>query len=149
MAIGYGLLAMGRSMRRIIHSRRPSQGIAALGMTIGLAGAGLGGCFSEREATAPVEGVCSFPVGEGVPGSTIVVIQDFAFGPGEVRVRAGERVTWINCDTDSHTSTADGGQWTSPLLIPGAAFTQTFATAGEFPYHCEPHPFMTGRVVVE
>jgi plastocyanin len=116
---------------------------------ISLTAGGLAGCFSQREATAPIEGVCSFPVGEGVPGSTIVVIQDFAFGPGEVRVRAGERVTWINCDTDSHTSTADGGQWTSPLLTPGSAFTQDFPTAGEFPYHCEPHPFMTGQVTVE
>ena len=118
-------------------------------MTIGLVAAALAGCFSEREATAPVEGVCSFPVGEGVPGSTIVVIQKFAFGPADLRVRAGERVTWINCDTDSHTSTADGGQWASPLVAPGDAFTQTFSTIGEFTYHCEPHPFMTGRVIVE
>ena len=109
----------------------------------------LAGCFSEREATAPLEGVCSFPVGDGVPGSTIVVIQKFAFGPVDVRVRAGERVTWINCDTDPHTSSADGGQWASPLLVPGTAFTQAFPTAGEFSYYCEPHPFMTGRVIVE
>jgi len=118
-------------------------------MGYGLLAGAVGGCFSGREATAPVDGVCSFPVGEGVPGSTIVVIQKFAFGPGDVRVRAGDRVTWLNCDTDSHTSTADGGQWTSPLLIPGAAFTQVFPTAGEFPYPCEPHPFMSGRVIVD
>lgn len=130
-------------------SCRPSLWIGALGMTIGLGAGALAGCFSEREATAPIEGVCSFPVGEGVPGSTIVVIQKFAYGPADVRVRAGERVTWINCDVDIHTSTADGGQWASPVLIPGAAFTQAFPTAGEFPYHCEPHPFMTGRVTVE
>lgn len=124
-------------------------GIAALGITVGLAAAGLAGCFSERGVTAPIEGACSFPVGEGVPGSTIVVISKFAFGPTDVRVRAGERVTWINCDQDPHTSTADGGQWASPLFAPGSTFTQTFATAGEFAYHCDPHPFMTGRVIVE
>ena len=118
-------------------------------LAISLIAGVVAGCFSEREATAPAEGVCSFPITEGVPGSTIVVIQDFAFGPGEVRVRAGERVTWINCDTDNHTTTADGGQWTSPLLIPGTAFTQDFPTPGDFPYHCEPHPFMTGRVIVD
>jgi plastocyanin len=118
-------------------------------LAIGVTSAALAGCFSEHEATAPVEDVCSFPVGEGVPGSTIVVIQKFAFGPAEVRVRAGERVTWINCDVDAHTSTADGGQWASPLFPPADRFTQTFPTPGEFSYHCEPHPFMTGRVVVE
>ena len=118
-------------------------------MTFGLVAALLAGCFSEREATAPVDGACNFPVTEGVPGSTVVVIQKFAFGPGEVRVRAGERVTWINCDTDSHTSTADGGEWASPLMVPGTVFTRAFPGTGEFLYHCEPHPFMTGRVIVE
>ncbi len=107
------------------------------------------GCFSKHEATAPTEGTCTLPLGEGVPGSTLIVIRDFTFGPGEVRVRAGDRVTWLNCDEDQHTSTADGGQWASGLLSPGDAFTQDFPTAGEFTYHCEPHPFMTGRVIVE
>ena len=107
------------------------------------------GCFSEREAMAPQEGQCSFPIEEGIPGSTIIVINRFAFGPADVTVLVGDRVTWINCDVDSHTSTADGGAWASPLLTPGTTFTQTFEAAGEFTYHCEPHPFMTGRVVVE
>ena len=113
-------------------------------------GAALAGCFSEHEdATAPIEGVCSLPVGEGVPGSTLVVINRFVFGPAELRVRAGDRVTWVNCDLEPHTSTADGGEWASPLLSPGEAFTQTFSTVGEFPYHSEPHPFMTATVIVE
>jgi plastocyanin len=123
--------------------------LVMLGLGIGLTSAALAGCFSEHEPTAAVEGVCSFPVGEGVPGSTIVVIQKFAFGPADVRVRAGERITWINCDVETHTSTADGGQWASPPLSPGDGFTQTFSATGEFSYHCVPHPFMTGRVIVE
>jgi plastocyanin len=106
-------------------------------------------CFSERGTAPAAEGECSFPVGEGIPGSTIVVIRDFTFEPAEVRVRAGERVTWINCDQDSHTSTADGGAWASPLLAPGDAFTQAFEAPGELTYHCEPHPFMLARVIVE
>ena len=124
-----------------------SRALAIVGMAAGLAGGVLLGCFSERDATAPVEGECRFPIGEDIPGSTVVVIRRFAFGPEEVR--PGERVTWINCDEDAHTSTADGGEWESPLLAPGDAFTQTFASPGEFPYHCDPHPFMTARVVVE
>jgi plastocyanin len=116
---------------------------------LGLAAGFLAGCFSQREATAPAEGQCNFPITEGIAGSTVVVINRFAFGPGDVRVRVGERVTWLNCDLDSHTSTANGGEWSSPTLSPGDAFTETFQTAGEFPYHCEPHPFMTGRVLVE
>jgi Copper binding proteins, plastocyanin/azurin family len=106
-------------------------------------------CFSERDATGTVEGVCNIDLGEGLPGSTLVVVRQFSFTPAEVRVRAGERVTWINCDQDAHTSTASNGEWASPLLATGDGFTQTFAAAGEFPYFCEPHPFMTGRVIVE
>lgn len=124
--------------------------LVTCGATIAVATGAIAGCFSERSATGVVEGECRFPVGEGVPGSTIVLIRDFAFEPAEVRVRAGARVTWINCDDEvSHTSTADAGGWSSPLLAPGQAFTQAFEAAGEFPYHCEPHAFMTARVVVE
>jgi plastocyanin len=126
-----------------------SRAVAVLVGVLALGAGALAGCFSKHEATAPSEGVCSLPVGEGVPGSTLIVIRDFTFGPGEIHVRAGDRVTWLNCDTDQHTSTADGGAWASGLLAPGDAFTQAFPTAGEFSYHCEPHPFMTGRVIVE
>ena len=126
--------------------RRLGVALAALAaLTVGA----VVGCFSER-TTAPVtEGECRFPVGEGIPGSTIVVIRDFTFEPAEVRVRAGDRVTWVNCDEDSHTSTADAGAWNSPLMAPGDAFTQGYDTPGDFSYHCEPHPVMTGPVVVE
>ena len=122
--------------------------LVTCGAMAALATGAIAGCFSERSATGVVEGECRFPVGEGVPGSTVVLIRGFAFEPAEVRVRAGERVTWINCDEDAHTSTADGGGWASPLLAPGNAFTQTFDAPGEFAYHCEPHPFMRGEVVV-
>lgn len=149
VATGYGLLAIGRSLHGVVRGCIGSVTRASLVVAIFLVGIVLAGCFSEREATAPAEGVCTFPVDEGVPGSTLVVIRRFAFGPADVRVRAGERVTWVNCDTEAHTSTADAGQWASPLLAPGDAFTQTFPAVGDFSYHCEPHPFMTGRVVVE
>lgn len=124
-------------------------GLLAAGAAALIAGS-VAGCFSER-TTAAVggEGECRFPVGTDIPGSTIVVIRRFAFEPAEVRVGVGERVTWVNCDEDAHTSTADGGEWASPLLVPGDAFTQVFETAGELPYHCEPHPFMQARVIVE
>jgi plastocyanin len=119
--------------------------IAAVAAVLAL----LAGCFSEHRAPTAAGGVCNVELGEAFPGSTVVLIQSFTFQPFEVRVRAGERVTWINCDQEAHTSTADNGEWASPLLAPGQAFTQTFATIGQFDYFCEPHPFMTGRVIVE
>lgn len=118
----------------------------------GLALGGLAaGCFSEHNPTAPVEGVCRLPVGDEVPGSIVVPIANFAFSPAEVRIHVGQTVTWVNCEEDatSHTTHANGEEWSSPLLAPGQAFSHLFDRAGTFDYHCDPHPFMTGRVVVE
>ncbi|HET6837906.1 MAG TPA: cupredoxin family copper-binding protein [Gemmatimonadales bacterium] len=107
------------------------------------------GCFSEHQPPTATSGLCNIELGEAFPGSTVVVIRSFTFEPFEVRVRAGERVTWINCDQEAHTSTADNAEWASGLLAAGQSFTQTFAAVGQFDYFCEPHPFMTGVVIVE
>ena len=110
-------------------------------------------CFSERSSgpTGNLDG-CNAQLPAEAFGSTIVVIRDFTFSPATVRVRPGTKVTWVNCGPagdESHTSTADGGAWNSPLLAPGSTFTHEYATAGSFPYHCTPHPGMTGTVTVE
>ena len=92
------------------------------------------------------------PLTANVPGSTIVVIRNFAFEPAEVRIRAGTSVTWVNCDRagqPAHTSTSDQSQWDSGTLAAGQAFNRPFSAAGRFSYHCEPHPFMKGTIVVE
>ncbi|HKU62162.1 MAG TPA: cupredoxin family copper-binding protein [Gemmatimonadales bacterium] len=108
-------------------------------------------CFSDRSATGPASGTCRLPVSEGVPGSVVVPIANFAFQPAEVRIHAGQTVTWVNCEDDAtaHTTHANDEAWSSPLLSPGNAFSHTFDQPGTFDYHCDPHPFMTGRVVVE
>ena len=128
---------------------------AVAAAAIGLVLAALG-CFSERAPTTapPAEGDCSIAIGGGIIGTTtaIVAIRDFSFQPPEVHVPVGTTVTWLNCEpagTPAHTSTSDAGLWSSPRLDPGATFTQTFGQAGRFSFHCEPHPFMTGAVVVE
>lgn len=114
----------------------------------------LAGCFSSRDPVGNngPAGDCRFSSGGGVPGSTVVAIRNFAFGPGEVRIRSGGTVTWVNCENEgveAHTSTADQGAWSSPNLVSEDVFAHTFPQAGTFTYHCAPHPFMTGTVVVE
>ncbi len=124
-------------------------------LAIALAGAGLAilvACFSERgEATAPpASGECSVPI--SAAGSVVVAVRDFSFQPATVRVQAGTTITWVNCEPETgeaHTSTSDSQVWSSDFLSPGTTFSHTFDQVGSFPYHCEPHPFMTGTVVVE
>ena len=125
---------------------------AGVGGAIALALA-CGSCVSERATGARVDRAgCDVALPSEAFGTTIVVIRDFAFTPARVTVRPGERVTWVNCGaagSDAHTSTGDAGGWSSPLLAPGETFTREFAAPGMLPYHCEPHPGMTGTVVVE
>ena len=116
--------------------------------------AGFGACFSSRNPVdnSGLPGECRFSPGGPVPGTTVVVIKDFAFAPAELRIRVGSTVTWVNCETpgvEAHTSTADEGGWNSPLLSPGDVFSRTFVQPGRYTYHCTPHPFMTAAIVVE
>ena len=128
---------------------------AALTVAAAVAGtAAFAGCFSDRAAPTSAENYasCRVPETEQVDGSTIVFIRGFAFHPATLRVKRGDRITWVNCEDTpglSHTSSADAGAWASPLIQPATTFTTTVSTAGTFTYHCDPHPFMTGTVIVE
>lgn len=109
-----------------------------------VASASLAGCFSERVAGAepPPANLC-----EGTPAN-VIQIRNFAFVQQSLAVRPGTEVTWVNCDTETHTSTADAGAWDSGALTPGSVYRRTFTAAGSFPFHCTPHPSMKATVVV-
>jgi len=105
-------------------------------------------CFSGRTRDVAGPDACS----QVVDGTATVSIRDFDFQPRTLCVRRGTVVTWTNDETAQsgmpHTTTADGDAWDSGLLAPGQAFSRTFDQPGSFPYHCEPHPFMTGTIIV-
>ncbi len=78
-----------------------------------------------------------------------VVISGFAYSPNEITVQAGTMVVWRNDDPDPHTVTSDDGdELDSPMLSKGDSFSHVFNTVGTFNYHCAPHPYMEGRVIV-
>lgn len=112
-------------------------------------------CFSDRVSgpdNSVVGGSCQVSDFKDLigPGKAIVVIKEFSFQPATLRVRPGTTVTWVNCEGgDAHTSTSNTGAWDSPLLQPGSTFSRAFGQTGTFDYHCTPHPFMTGSVVVD
>ena len=82
-------------------------------------------------------------------GATVVRIAALSFIASELRVRAGTHVRWMNEDQVQHSVTADSGAFDSGLLDPGHTFEQVFDQSGTYSYHCTPHPFMRGRVIVE
>jgi plastocyanin len=78
-----------------------------------------------------------------------VRIANLSFTEKELHVRAGTRVRWTNQDQVQHSVTADDGSFDSGLIEPGRVFERVFDRPGNYTYHCTPHPFMTGRVIVE
>ena len=79
-----------------------------------------------------------------------------SYNPATITVDTGGEVVWVNDDLLSHTVTsgslASGGQdgvFNSGLISPGETFAHTFTEAGEYPYFCILHPWLTGRVVVQ
>jgi len=109
-------------------------------------------CFSERGTAPEPSGVTCERAGQPPgPDTVFVVISGFAFTPAETTIPSGARVVWINCEpagTPGHTTTAVDGAWDSPTLMPGDVFS-VVPSVGTYDYHCRPHPFMQGRVVVE
>jgi plastocyanin len=108
-----------------------------------------GGGYSSP--TAPVTAPTPAPV-----GSTTVTISNGAstqttnaFGQNPLTISVGTTISWVNNDNTTHTSAADGSQWSSGNIAPGGRFNFAFASAGRFTYHCQIHPNMVGTIVVQ
>lgn len=72
----------------------------------------------------------------------------WGYSPPTVTVNVGDTVTWVNTGANPHTATADDGSWDTGLLEPGLSGSMTFSQPGTYTYHCIPHPWMKGTVVV-
>ena len=84
--------------------------------------------------------------GGGQSSGAAVTIDNFAFTPATLNVKAGQQVTWTNKQGVTHTVTADGSAFDHQMPS-GATFSFTFAKGGSFAYHCTIHPFMHGTIV--
>jgi plastocyanin len=86
---------------------------------------------------------------------------DKAFDPNPVNVKTGDTITWTNKDSQIHTVVSgtgpsdpdvgkafDSSPGLKTLLAPNQTFSHKFDAAGQFPYFCQLHPTMVGKVVV-
>jgi plastocyanin len=85
---------------------------------------------------------------DGAKDSITAVVQDFMFRPGRLEIAAGTTVVWTNGGQVVHTVTAEDGSFDSGPIEPGERRGITFSRPGTFAFHCTPHPFMRGEVVV-
>jgi plastocyanin len=91
------------------------------------------------------------PVPTPTPKSTVetiqINIQNFSFSPAEATITVGSTVVWTNNDSAPHQIASNS--FNSSPLSQGGTFSQKFATAGTYDYHCAIHPSMTGRIIVK
>jgi amicyanin len=83
------------------------------------------------------------------PLSGEVIIQNYAYVPAALTVKTGTKVTWTNKDTVKHTVTTDKPFFDSGLFGKDQSYSFTFNDNGTYEYYCIPHPYMTGKVIVE
>ncbi|MGZ7194174.1 MAG: cupredoxin domain-containing protein [Halobacteriota archaeon] len=78
-----------------------------------------------------------------------VAIQNYAFNPSTLTIQKGANVTWKNEDSVQHDVVSDASAFSSPLLNKGETYTRQFNSSGTFSYHCTPHSYMKGTIIVE
>lgn len=74
-----------------------------------------------------------------------------AYDPYHAVVSAGSEIVWTNDDTVAHSVTSGkdpDGLFYSGLIDVGAEFSVTLDDAGEYPYFCALHPWLTGIITV-
>ena len=78
-----------------------------------------------------------------------VVIDKMKFLPGQVKIKVGDSVKWINQEKrNNHSVRFESENLESERFFPGESWSRTFDKAGVYPYVCGPHPEMTGQVEV-
>jgi plastocyanin len=99
--------------------------------------------------TKPATPVTTVPVTPAASKAVSITIKNYAFLPKTITIKKGTTVTWTNSDIAKHTVTSDSGSGPSSSFFGmGESYSYTFTQTGSFPYHCEPHPYMTATIVV-
>ena len=82
-------------------------------------------------------------------GAGQIGIDNFAFNPKTLTVKAGQSVTWTNHDDVPHRIQSANDKFPpSTVLDTKAQYTVPLTAAGEYPYFCSLHPKMIGTIIV-
>ena len=87
------------------------------------------------------------------PSHVSVSIMNYSFDPSNVTMKVGTTVRWTNFDSVGHTVSFGGHDGMgsgmgSGLMGHMGTYRMAFTESGAYQYHCDPHPDMTGVVVV-
>ena len=145
-------------------------GVVAAGVLM----VGVAGCGDSKSSSATDDGTTTSMHGSGMDmsgttGSTAaaqssttavanasvveVPIENFAFNPTTLTIKAGTTVKWTNKDSATHTVTSGANRTADKKfdqsLQQGKSFEYTFTTAGEYDYFCKPHENMNAKIIVQ
>lgn len=93
----------------------------------------------------------SRPEGQVQESGAAITIQNFTFTPNEIKVKAGQTVSFTNKDLAGHSLTSDDGKSFDTGVV-GQNQDVVFsapAVSGTYPFHCTPHPGIKGTLIVE
>jgi plastocyanin len=96
-------------------------------------------------ATAALGVILTLPA---AAAGTEVNIDNFAFTPNELTVKAGTTVVFGNHDDIPHSVVGSNGEFHSKALDTDDSFAFTFPKAGTYAYSCGLHPRMQGKIIV-
>jgi plastocyanin len=88
-------------------------------------------------------------LGASGPAAADVQVAALKYSSDTVRITVGQIVRWTNHDPLDHTITFDVEGLPSGALPAKGSYAVQFDRTGTYPYHCTPHPFMTGVVIVQ
>jgi len=94
---------------------------------------------------------------EIVPGAVIEGNENYVPNKAKALLNIDNKVIWKNLDDTPHTVTPDhrhsdsysGDFGSSGVIKAGENYEFLFTEPQEVHYHCEPHPWMTGSIIVE
>jgi len=105
----------------------------------------LAGCGSDDDEAAPSGGE-----GAAEKAPNTVGMKDIAFDPGQLTVKAGDTVKWVNNEEVEHNVVATkGATFKSDNFGIDGTFEFKTEKAGEIAYVCTIHPGMDGSITVE
>jgi plastocyanin len=87
--------------------------------------------------------------GAAKPATHTVTIENTAFSPAELDIKASDTIVWINKDPYPHSATSEAGGFDSRPIAPGESWKFVAHKTGDFPYTCSIHPSMKATLHVK